>query len=345
MLTPVSVEFQKNRTVPLWRKVRIPAFLRMLVPPILHFTWKILKLFFRPDFVFLVYGSSSDRSSYLPPARDEFFPTVFPIGLIRWGKNWGLIGGTVLSVRDLVRDSEKAEKLLRETVNTFPKAKRYALAGQLPGVCIKAGLSLEVPFVNGIQGTVFAMLSAARELAKRIGKAPEEIDFALLGAAGTIGSQLLEELRVEFRSVVAFDPRYRISRQNGNVLYTFENADLQKVQAVLVLTAKGDDIQAYAEYFVPGTHVADDTHPCMSPDLLFQLESRGVVVWKATTLDNRLKMYPRLPNFRSDDTPGCLLEAVVSLVAGAEVLRDQRSFNEAATRLGFSARLAPHPDV
>jgi hypothetical protein len=71
---------------------------------------------------------------------------------------------------------------------------------------------------------------------------------------------------------------------------------------------------------------------------------RGVDLWKAAMADGRIKMFPRLPNFRPDDIPGCLLEALTVLLQGREVLSSQYRFNEAAARSGFYAKLGRHPE-
>lgn len=72
------------------------------------------------------------------------------------------------------------------------------------------------------------------------------------------------------------------------------------------------------------------------------MEQRGGTVLKATVADDRIKIVPRIPIYRADDIPGCLLEALVVVQRGNEVLESQERFNEAAEQLGFRARLAPH---
>jgi hypothetical protein len=57
-----------------------------------------------------------------------------------------------------------------------------------------------------------------------------------------------------------------------------------------------------------------------------------------------MRMFPRLPNFRPDDIPGCLLEAVVVLMQTASVTSDRLHFNSTATEAGLIAQLRRHPD-
>lgn len=318
---------------------------RKLFTAFLYHGWPLFRKALRPDIVFLVYGTREDKDSYWPRLLEKYFRPVFPIGIIRRGKHWGFIAATPLPVKELLGHKENLRWLLSDAQSEFPSAKVFALAGQLPGFCYRAEVPLALPFVVGVRGTVFAMVSAARRLAEKAGKPAQEISFAVLGAGGTIGVPLIETLRQEFGSVIAFDPRYKNSSGlDGNVEHTFDPLVLRKADAALVLTAKGDDVKPYVSYFREGSQVADDTHPCMSPGLVLQLRDRGVHIWKATNKDLMLRMFPRLPNFRNDDTPGCLLEAVVCLLAGVEVLQDQEDFNRAAADLGFQARLASHPD-
>ena len=71
------------------------------------------------------------------------------------------------------------------------------------------------------------------------------------------------------------------------------------------------------------------------------MEERGATVLKAAVADDGI----RIPTFRADDVPGCLLEALVVVQRGSDVLESQEAFNSAAEELGFRARLAPHLPV
>ncbi len=110
----------------------------------------------------------------------------------------------------------------------------------------------------------------------------------------------------------------------------------------MVLTARGSDTAGIAPHLRPGTVVADDTHPEMPEAIRDAMEERGATVLKATVADARIRFVPALPDFRADDIPGCLLEALVVVQRGEEVLESQAEFNRAAEELGFVARLTPH---
>ena len=91
--------------------------------------------------------------------------------------------------------------------------------------------------------------------------------------------------------------------------------------------------------------LADDTHPEISAPLRRQIAARGATALKVTMSAGRFRTRPRVPMFRSDDIPGCLLEALVVLERGNAVLGSQASFDRAAHELGFRVRLAPHVDT
>ncbi|HLL86081.1 MAG TPA: hypothetical protein VK387_02080 [Thermoleophilaceae bacterium] len=147
----------------------------------------------------------------------------------------------------------------------------------------------------------------------------------------------------EFGTVIALDSRYegRGHGENG-VLHTNRPEDLAAAEALFVLTPKGADMDELAPHIAPGAVVADDPHPEMPERLRARLRERGATVLKATLGDERLRFVPPIPDFRADDIPACILEALVIVQRGEEVLSMQEAFDRAATELGFRARLAPH---
>jgi len=187
------------------------------------------------------------------------------------------------------------------------------------------------------------MLGAIRQLAGMLGKPTEEVTLALIGAAGFIGSRLIESLTTQYDRVIAVDPRYaEASREDGNVFYTVRAEEVADAEAVMVLTGRGSDTASIAHHLTSGTVVADDTHPEIPASIRDAMEGRGATVLKATVADDRIRFVPPLPDFRSDDIPGCLLEALVVVERGEESLDSQAKFDRAADELGFRARLTPH---
>lgn len=306
--------------------------------------WPSVHRLLRPDYVFAAYpGSEAHKRHCFPPWVERTLRPVFPVAVIRFGRYWGLMVSGLASAETLESAPEQLEAFLSEVHGQFEGVEAIALAGRLPSLAAKRGVDLDPPFTHGDRGTVCAMLWATRQLAQRLGKPTDDVTLALIGGAGFIGSRLIESLTTEFDRVIAVDPRYAgASREAGNVFYTARAEDVREAEAVMVLTARGSDTASIAHHLRSGTVVADDTHPEMPEAIRDVMEERGATVLKATVADDRIRFVPALPDFRSDDIPGCLLEALVVVQRGEEILDSQAGFNRAADELGFRARLTPH---
>ena len=247
------------------------------------------------------------------------------------------------TIESLESSPERFRAILDDTTEEFPEVEVIALAGRLPSLAHRAGVEISGPFTQGSRGTLCAMVAAARELAGLRGQQPAQMTIAVTGGAGFIGSQLVRELAGEFGAVIALDPRYGGARhREGRVLFTDRVEEVAAADAVLVLTARGDDAMAIVPFLTPGTVLADDTHPEIPAALRQEIAARGATALKVTMSADRFRARPRLPMYRSDDIPGCLLEALVVLERGGAVLGSQASFDRAAQELGFRVRLAPH---
>ena len=306
--------------------------------------WPPVRRLLKPDYVFVVYpGTEAHKRHYFPPVIERTLRPVFPIGAIRFGEYWGLTVSGLASDEKLESAPERLEAFLSEVHGQFGDVQAIALGGRLPCLAARSGVELQPPFTQGDRGTVWAMLRAVRKLAGMLGKPTEEVTLALLGGAGFIGSRLVENLRTRYNRIIAIDPRYaEASREAGNVVYTARPEEVAEAEAVMVLTARGSDTASIAHHLTPGTVVADDTHPEMPATIRAAMEARGATVLKATVADDRMRFVPPLPGFRSDDIPGCLLEALVVVQRGREILGSQDEFNRAGDELGFRARLTPH---
>lgn len=298
----------------------------------------------RPDYVFVLYAETDrDKRLYFPRWVERLLRPVFPSGLIHFGRYWGMMVAGKATAETFESSPDRLRALLDNTRERFPHVQVIALAGRLPSIAAAQGVSLDGPFLDGDRGTLCAMMGAAHEQAELLGKTPSEVSIAVPGGDGFIGRQLVVELAREFREVIALDPRLEEDRGwRNNVLFTHRPEDVARAQAVLVLTARGEETADVVPYLAPGTVVADDTHPEIPESLRERMVAAGVTVLKASVGDRRCRIRPRIPIFRSDDIPGCLLEALVVVHRGKEVLASQAAFNAAAREIGFRARLAPH---
>ena len=304
--------------------------------------WPALRRAVRPDYVWVTYpGTEQHKRAYFPPWVERTLRPVFPTGVMRFGRYWGMVVSTISTAESLERSPERMRELLAELRGQF-EGIPVALAGRLPSIAATTGVRLDRPFVAGDHGTVCAMVASAREAAHVLGKEPSAVTFAVVGSKGFIGSRLVESLAHDFGLVVALDTRYDGRSHAKGVLYTNRPADLAEAEALFVLTPKGADMDSLVPHVAPGAVVADDTHPQMPQPTRASFEARGATVLKATLGDERFRFVPPIPDFRRDDIPGCILEALVIMQRGEEVLESQARFNRAAQELGFRARLAPH---
>lgn len=297
----------------------------------------------RPQYLWLAYpGSEREKRLYFPERIERLVRPLYSTGLMRFGRYWGLMVAGKATAESLDSSPEQLRELLDRARDAYPGVQVIALAGRLPSLALKAGVPLEPPFTRGDKGTLCTMVMTAREQARLLDRAPAELTVAVVGAAGFIGRGLAEELRQEFERVICLDPRYGERREEANVLHTGEPEDIAAAQAVVVLTSRGDQAASVTPFLAPGTLVADDTHPEMPRGVRRGMEEAGALVLKATMGDARFRIMPRVPLFRSGDIPGCVLEALVILEHGRDVLGSQAAFNDAAGALGFGVRLAPH---
>jgi len=297
----------------------------------------------RPQYLWVAYpGTEQDKRHYFPAWVERVVRPLYSTGLMRFGRYWGLMVAGKVTAESLDDSPERLREMLDEARSACPGVQVIALAGRLPSLAIKAGIPLEAPFTQGDKGTLCTMVMTARKQASLLGRTPGELVIAVVGGAGFIGGRLTEELSGEFRHVICLDPRFSERREAGTVLYTAEPEDVAAADAVLVLTSRGEQAASVIPFLTPGTVVADDTHPEMPRNVRREMEGTGALVLKATMGDTRFRIMPRVAFFRSDDIPGCVLEALVVLERGREVLASQAVFNDAASALGFGARLAPH---
>lgn len=304
----------------------------------------LLRRIFRPAYLFVVYAETdADKRLYFPRWLERMLRPLFPSGLIRFGRFWGLmVAGKVTA--DALEDSpERLVELMERTRRDFPGVEVIALGGRLPSIAASKGIAVEAPFLHGDRGTLCAMMGAARQQAEVLGRPPAEVTIAVAGGGGFIGRQLVDELAREFHQVIALDPRFAGRRGwQDNVLFTDRPQDVAHVPALLVLTARGDEVAGLVPFLGEGVVIADDTHPEIPEPVRRRLAETGATVLKASVGDERCRILPRIPLFRHDDIPGCMLEALVVTQRGREVLESQSAFDAAAREIGFTTRLAPH---
>lgn len=262
---------------------------------------------------------------------------------------------STISMEELAMFPSGAVTLTHQVKQCFPSA-TIALAGQLPGWLVRGsgGEPVKPPLIGGMRGTCFTVRQAVREITsdtadttkfgRRI-KVIKDVVVAVIGGAGYTGAEAVRVLAQDkYARVIAFDRRITEEKAEGNVVSTSDQSRLREADVVVVLTAKGDDIEFEVSYLNPFAIVVDDTHPMIGADVRRLLFDHGVRLFKITVADGSVSMFPQLPDFKPGDVPGCLLEAVVVTLCGPQVLESQEAFDHAAEDLGFKPRLEIHPE-
>ena len=323
----------------LWNKSRQIALI------LLEFLWKwVIRFFYKPDFIFLVYGQERHKRACWSKKRERKIGLLGLIGFIRWGDRRGLAIASTVSMEEFRDNPARAVEVTNEAEKRFPNAQVFALAGQLPGWIFRtSGQAVSKPFVGGNRGACFAVGKAISEIVSSRFSGEENLCVAVVGGAGHTGSEMVNVLAAnDCLRVIAFDPRLQ-EETAGNIQRTSNPKFLGEASIVVALTAKGDDLKDLVPYIKSGAVVADDTHPMIGKKVRDSLSARGATLFKVTVADGRLKMWPRLPDFKPSDIPGCLLEALVVSVLKHEILATQEMFNWGADGLGFVPRLDKHP--
>eukprot|EP00933_Yihiella_yeosuensis_P075359 TRINITY_DN846_c0_g1_i2.p1 TRINITY_DN846_c0_g1~~TRINITY_DN846_c0_g1_i2.p1 ORF type:complete len:424 (+),score=63.87 TRINITY_DN846_c0_g1_i2:82-1353(+) len=167
------------------------------------------------------------------------------------------------------------------------------------------------------------------------------LTVAVIGGAGFVGARLVKDFSNYFRKVIAFDLRYKNPEAEAHVLQTSNPESLGEAQVSLIFTPNGDDVAPVVPYLTAGSIVADDTHPCVSAPVRAKFDAAKVTLLKAAAVNDLkpVSFYPKLPNFKRNSIPGCLLEALVVSRCGHEIVEDFEKFCQEAEALGFGPQL------
>ncbi len=299
----------------------------------------ILLFLIRPgkpfNYLFLVYpGSKTDLAGYCPNwlASTTIFmgrPTIG--GMISNGTaKRGLVLVVPNTVSEMRADKKMCQAIKRRLlrVQKLTGARAIALAGQMPGVFLRHGLKLEKPFVSGVRGTVYSVVETIETLTAQK-TAPASGTMVVVGV-GHMGGEVIDYLQGQSWKIHGID----IRRHRDGVLLPEEGEKvLTQADMVVVLTPKGSDFAPYMKYLKPGCLVVDDTHPRLHASI------SGLKLYKVAVGLPGTIFYPRLPGYRRDWLPGCVVEAIYAAVTGSFGSEPLPVFIERARQLGYYAHL------
>lgn len=311
-----------------------------LLWPVLLLALKLAKKIGHPAvrFLFLVYPGTVDQvRGYTPVWFRNIAPAVSVIGIVR-GPYRGLVLTIPYTLEEVEDKNHRFHKMseivsqvsrLAETIG----ARAVALAGRMPGVMIANGYSLDEPFVDGAMGAVYTVTRAVDQAVSESGLDSQTVAIAVLGGYGFIGGRTVAALRNKYAQVYSVDPRGTEGMRDPAILASCD--------IVVVLTARGEQVDAAIAHAKAGSWWVDDTHPQLPRRLIRALEAKGCKVMKATLTLPGVAFLPRLPKWEPAWLPGCCVQAIVVAATGIRT-ENHAEFSVLANGLGFTAPVVSH---
>lgn len=283
------------------------------------------KHFANPKVVFVVYPEEKmfkGLQEKLKLARWFWYEKNFVMGNLYWGEEEI---GLVVLVPPLGTFESNKELLAQHVawvVGYFCSA-HIALAGQLPSVLSHLNLSAAANkrIVNGRIGTVALARQGAQHglqwlrSQRRRQRRKNGPALCVLGGGGYTGKEISGACSDLFATIYLIDSKFsqqpKTEMEGASLVYQTSNAAyIRKADVVLVFLPRGDQIVPYVKY-AHGMQVwIDDTHPPISTAVRADL-CKVTNLFRLSARSTKMGMWPPLPNWRSQDLPGCLLTAMV----------------------------------
>ena len=302
--------------------------------------WLIL-LLLRPfalfQYIFLVYpGEEKHLEIYCPQwlKRSHLLdskPSV--IGFIAKTKgSRGLVIGVPSLIGEFKTSKGLTEKLIKNTylIKKLIGASDVAMAGQIPSVINEHKISLPDGFVDGAMGTVFCVEETIKEVVNKHDISKVNAKISVIGV-GHVGGLLIKSLKDDGFQVTGIDIK---KTSSGVVLASASENVLRESDMVVILTPRGQDFLPYAGSLGKSTIVIDDTHPKIRINEL-RIDN---IFYKVAIGLGALRFFPKLPGYKQDWIPGCVLEAMHNSITKSKTT-SQIVFNQEAKIIGFYAHL------
>lgn len=266
--------------------------------------------------LFVVYpGHISDVKAYCPDSliwmRDTWLfrgkPQFAGIQVRRGAKGTEAFWGIVLYIssttdelredRQLVLDIMRRLRFLGRLLGT----EVIACAGQMPSIIHKHEIGIEPPFIDGRLGSSYSVISTVTKIYEKY-QIQKQRSLLVLVGIGFLGRSVMENLEISGYRVRGIDI---VTTKSGihlgdNALKTLSEADV-----VVVLTPRGQDFVPYLEHLKPGAIIIDDTHPKLRHGAERNPVYKVALEWPG------FEFNPRLPGYKKQWIPGCMVEAIV----------------------------------
>ncbi len=216
----------------------------------------------------------------------------------------GIVVYVSSTVAELRRDRDLALAIVRRlrAISSLLRIRAIALAGQLPSVLQKHEIALTHPFVTGRLGSAFSVVESLNQVCEKHGLKPSDTAVVVVGV-GFLGQSVVDALCDKGYSVEAIDI---VKTRSGIRIGKDALRALNHAGVVVVLTPRGEDFLPYLPHLGRDSIILDDTHPRIRQGVKDHVCYKVALQWPG------FKSLPRLPGYRPQWIPGCMVEAIVS---------------------------------
>ena len=266
--------------------------------------------------LFVVYpGDISDIKAYCPDnllwMRDTWLyrgkPQFAGIQIRKGAKAaeayWGVVVYISSTADELSKDKQLVLNIMQRLrfIGRLLGTQVIACAGQVPSIIYKHNIAIEKPFIDGRLGSSFSVISTVEKIYEKHHIHKNQNLLAIVGI-GFLGKTVMETLETSGYRVQGIDI---VTSKSG--IHIGDNAVkiLSKADVIVVLTPRGQDFEPYLQHLKPASIIIDDTHPKMR----CQIDSNPI--YKVALEWSGFEFSPRLPGYKKQWIPGCMVEAIV----------------------------------
>ena len=266
--------------------------------------------------LFVVYpGDISDIKAYGPDnllwLRDSWLyrgkPQFAGIQIRKAAKAaeayWGVVVYISSTADELGRDKQLVLNIMQRLrfIGRLLGTQVIACAGQIPSIIHKHNIEIERPFIDGRLGSSFSVISTVEKIYEKH-RIHKDQNLLVIVGIGFLGKTVMENLETSGYRVQGIDI---VTSKSG--IHIGDNAvkTLSKADVVVVLTPRGEDFLPYLQHLKPGSIIIDDTHPKM------RCQTKRNPLYKVALEWSGFEFSPRLPGYKKQWIPGCMVEAIV----------------------------------
>ena len=250
--------------------------------------------------IWVVYpGTKREKNKFMcvSPAQEWIIEAVMsvqpltPIGFYKGpGEPYSLVLCTLSTPEELQnRHPDKLGAMVSWLTSTY-HAQIYSFAGILPSLLHKHNqwpTSMNPRsdrLVKGADATTFMVMENVLQVQERHKTDPLTKNIVIVGA-GFIGSQVANKCAEMGLDVRALDIRMNVREKlDDRVKFYHEDVEsaVKDAHLIVLLTMVGDDgVAGLMQYIESGMVIISDTHPKISKEIIYQLNTVGVTVYES----------------------------------------------------------------